>query len=82
MSKCTLASNQSLQQDLVSLGFIEGAPSHIPPANVAADVRIYRVYRCGECGHRGHKVMPYHRNSEYRLVLECRSPSCGHQTEA
>lgn len=70
----------SLAQELQQLGFTEGIPSHIPPAIVAADVRIYRVQRCGECGHRGHKVTPFHRGSQYRLVCACRK--CGSEMEA
>lgn len=74
MQKCT----PSLEQKLRQLGFAEGAPPHIPPAIVAADIRIYRVLRC-ECGHRGHSVQPLHRDRAYRLVCSCRK--CGHQVE-
>ncbi|HTU21791.1 MAG TPA: hypothetical protein VMG10_27380 [Gemmataceae bacterium] len=70
----------SLAEELHHLGYTEGAPSHIPPTVVAADMRIYRVQRCGECGSRGHKVIPFHRGRQYRLVCSCRK--CGSEMEA
>ena len=63
-----------------AIGFVDGAPASIPPAVVAADVRIYRVLRCADCGRRGHVVKAFHRRDEYRLLCRCRS--CGAGSEA
>lgn len=70
----------TLADELRSLGFVEGPPSHIPPTVVQADTRIYSHQRCGECGGRGHKVTAYHRGASYRLLCRCRK--CGHEMEA
>jgi hypothetical protein len=75
------AAAEGIGSELCRLGFTESAPSHISPALVAADVRIYRTLlrAAPGCGHRGHKVTPMHRGREYRLVASCRS--CGNAVE-
>jgi hypothetical protein len=69
-----------LEADWRAIGFVHGAPVSMPPALVAADVRIYRALRCADCGHRGHVVKAFHRQREYRLLCRCRS--CGAGSEA
>ena len=73
-------SAETLKREFLALGYVEGAPAHIPQGIVAADLRIYRNARCASCGHRGSKVQPYHRREEYRLLCTCRR--CGTETEA
>jgi hypothetical protein len=69
-----------LDRELTALGFRPGAPAHVHPATLSADVRSYRGARCGSCNRRRQSVHPWHRRGEYRLVLTCRG--CGHQAEA
>ncbi len=66
--------------ELRRLGFVEGPPSHISPAIVESDRRIYSRLKCDKCGHRGHQVTPMHSGSVYRLVCQCRK--CGDEVEA
>jgi len=66
--------------ELRRLGFVEGAPPHIAPALVDADIRIYNHLACPSCRKRGMRVQPYHRGREYRLVCSCRK--CGAEQEA
>lgn len=61
----------TLAAELELLGFVEGAPPHIPADLVAGDVASYRRMRCASCGRGGHKVQPYHRGREYRLLCSC-----------
>jgi hypothetical protein len=74
------ATSKNLTAELRRLGFVEGAPPHVPASIVDIDRRIYSRLRCGQCGHRGHKVTPMHRGSCYRLVCQCRK--CGSEMEA
>jgi hypothetical protein len=71
---------KDLEREFRALGFTEGAPAHIPPAIVQADLRVYRHLVCSRCGHRGHSVKPFHRGADYRLLCVCRQ--CGNASEA
>jgi hypothetical protein len=66
-----------LVRELLLLGFVEGAPPHIPTALVQADLRIYRTMRCPSCRGRGMAVQPYHRGRAYRLLASCRKCGAG-----
>lgn len=72
--------SQDIEREWRALGFVDGAPAHVPPLMVRSDKRIYRHCRCQACGHRGQQVRPFHRGREYRLLLRCRS--CGAGGEA
>jgi hypothetical protein len=62
------------------LGYLPGAPAHVPAEAVAIDRRVYRATRCGSCGRRGLRFTPWHRGHQYRGLATC--PRCGHTEEA
>lgn len=76
----TIPTADALERQWRQLGFIKGAPVHIPAALVAGDVRIYQRLACPACGHRRHAVQPLHRGRIYRLL--CRCKKCGAGMEA
>lgn len=73
----TTKSNQAevLSQELLRLGFVEGAPGHIPTEYVEIDRRCARAMRCGSCGKRGLVYRPFRRGRDYRALASCEK--CG-----